>query len=259
MSRKNQLLWLLAGLLSVVVTVLIFLPATWLGAIVEQQTKGRISLGDPQGSFWSGSAFIASAPNGDAPVTPLFPGRFSWKISPRLLVGTVLVEIDNPDALKQKVVVKGGVSQWEVSGSTLMLPSERLEGLGSPLNVIGPSGRLQLTWNSLQIDHPDGNLALIGAIYLDMFDMASRITPVKPLGSFRLSLDWRGENADVGLSTLHGPLLLNGKGYLKNGRLQFSGTATAEAGQEDRLANLLNLLGQRRRDGDKEVTALEFK
>jgi general secretion pathway protein N len=41
--------------------------------------------------------------------------------------------------------------------------------------------------------------------------------------------------------------------------LQFSGTAEAEAGQEQRLANFLNLLGQRRRVGDKDVIALELK
>jgi general secretion pathway protein N len=41
--------------------------------------------------------------------------------------------------------------------------------------------------------------------------------------------------------------------------LQFSGKAEAEAGQEEKLANLLNLLGQRRHEGDREVIALEFK
>ena len=54
-------------------------------------------------------------------------------------------------------------------------------------------------------------------------------------------------------------MLLNGSGMFSNGRLQFSGTAQAEAGQEEKLANLLNLLGQRRKQEDREVIALEFK
>jgi general secretion pathway protein N len=61
------------------------------------------------------------------------------------------------------------------------------------------------------------------------------------------------------LKTVKGPMLLSGMGTLNNGRLQFSGRAQAEEGQEDRLANLLNLLGQRRREGNKDVIALEFK
>jgi general secretion pathway protein N len=54
-------------------------------------------------------------------------------------------------------------------------------------------------------------------------------------------------------------MLLSGSGMFANGRLQFSGTAQAEQGQEQRLANFLNLLGQRRNVGDKVVIALEFK
>jgi len=54
-------------------------------------------------------------------------------------------------------------------------------------------------------------------------------------------------------------MLLSGTGTLTEGKLRFSGKAEAEAGQEDRLANLLNLLGQRRKEGDKDVIALEFK
>jgi general secretion pathway protein N len=54
-------------------------------------------------------------------------------------------------------------------------------------------------------------------------------------------------------------MLLSGSGKLVNGRLQFSGKAEAEQGQEERLAVLLNLLGQRRKEGNKNIIALEFK
>jgi general secretion pathway protein N len=72
-------------------------------------------------------------------------------------------------------------------------------------------------------------------------------------------MDWRGQQAQLALKTVKGPMLLSGKGSLTNGRLRFSGKAEAEAGQEERLANLLNLLGQRRQEGDRNVIALEFK
>jgi general secretion pathway protein N len=54
-------------------------------------------------------------------------------------------------------------------------------------------------------------------------------------------------------------LQLQGSGVLVNGRLQFSGEAWAQEGQEQRLAILLNLLGQRRRQGNRNIIALEFK
>jgi general secretion pathway protein N len=64
-------------------------PAAWLGSIVEQRTGGRLTLGDAQGTLWRGSAFIGGAAGNNSPVTPLLPGRFSWKISPLALVGMV--------------------------------------------------------------------------------------------------------------------------------------------------------------------------
>jgi general secretion pathway protein N len=41
--------------------------------------------------------------------------------------------------------------------------------------------------------------------------------------------------------------------------LQFSGQASAQEGQEERLAVLLSLLGRRRQVDNKNIIALEFK
>ncbi|MES2106790.1 MAG: type II secretion system protein N [Pseudomonadota bacterium] len=256
---KRPLIWIVAAVLSAVLTVAWFLPAAWMSALVEKQTMGRITLGDAQGSFWRGSAFVGGAAAGSGPVTPLFAGRFAWHISPLILLGQVDAEMDNPVALSQTVKLKGSWSQWQVSPATLLLPPERLEGMGAPLNTIGLSGQLSLSWNALQFVRQPGKLDVLGSMQLEMKDMASRLSPVKPLGTYGLGFDWRGQTADIVLKTIKGPMLLSGKGSLVDGRLHFSGKAEPEAGQEDRLANLLNLLGQRRKDGDKDVIALEFK
>jgi general secretion pathway protein N len=100
---------------------------------------------------------------------------------------------------------------------------------------------------------------LEGRLALDMQDMASRLSPVRPLGTYRLYMDWHGQRADVRLETLHGPMLLSGGGQVENGHFRFSGRAEAAPGDEERLANLLNLLGQRRIENGKPFIALEFK
>ena len=104
-----------------------------------------------------------------------------------------------------------------------------------------------------------GKFAVNGVLTLQMKDIASRLSPLKPLGAYQLRIDWRGEQAQLTLKTDKGPMLLKGSGILANGHLQFSGTAEASAGQEEKLANLLSLLGQRRQQGGKNVIALEFK
>jgi general secretion pathway protein N len=259
MLLPRLMLWLIAGIISIAITLLAFCPASWLSHVVEDKSAGRLALGDPQGTIWHGSAFIGGAPSGKGLVTPLLPGRFVWHLSPAVLLGQVDAEISNPDALSQAITIKGDWTQWQVSPATIKLPAERLVGLGAPLNTVQPSGEIRLTWSPLQLLRQGQVIGLNGLMTLDMLDMASRLSPIKPLGAYRLLFDWHGQQAQLTLKTIKGPMLLSGSGTLNNGRLQFSGKADAEAGQETRLANLLNLLGQRRREGGRDVIALEFR
>lgn len=256
---RRVTIWFLAGLASAAITVLAFFPAAWIAAIAEKQTAGRLTLGDAQGTLWRGSAFIGGAASASDAVTPLLPGRFSWRLSPMVLLAGVDAELENAEALSQPVSVTGSWQQWRVSPASVLLPAERLAALGAPLNTVQPSGQMRLSWGQMQLARHDGEIGMTGSINLEMNDIASRMSPIKPLGSYNLALDWSGPRAAVTLTTVKGPMLLSGSGTFANGRLQFSGEAEAETGQEVRLANLLNLLGQRRRVGDRDVIALEFK
>jgi general secretion pathway protein N len=256
---KRALLWLGLTSLAVAVTVLVFLPAAWLGPMVERQTGGRLTLGDAQGTLWRGSAFLGGAAGEGGSVTPLLPGRFSWRLSPLVLFGQVSMELANEKALAQPVRITGSWSQWQVSAGELLLPAEGLAGLGAPLNTLAPSGVIKLSWNLLDIARQGQTVAVQGRTVLSLTDMGSRMSPVKPLGSYEVAMDWRGQQADMALRTVRGALLLSGSGTLANGRLRFSGQASAADGYEDTLGNLLNLLGQRRMVNGKNIIALEFR
>jgi general secretion pathway protein N len=256
---RRLVIWLLAAIVTIALTLIAFFPAAWMAPALEAQTGGRLTLGDAQGTVWRGSAFVGGAPGGADPVTPLLPGRFSWRLSPMVMLGQVDAELENPAALSQPVRVTGSWYQWQVSPAAVSLPAERLAALGAPLNTIQPSGQMRLSWEPLQLTREGQKVELAGSMILRMDDIASRLSPIKPLGAYQLIMDWRGQQAQLALKTLKGPMLLSGAGTLSNGRLQFSGKAEAEAGQEERLANLLNLLGQRRREDGKDVIALEFK
>lgn len=251
-------IWAIAAALCVALTALAFFPASWLTYEVEKESGGRLTLGDAQGTLWRGSAFIGGAPGKGDPVTPLLPGRFSWKLSPLLLLGQVDAELENPSALSQTVKVSGSWSQWQVSSAAVELPADRLGGLGAPLNTIQPSGQMQLSWGPLLLARRGAGLAVTGTTNLELSDIGSRLSNIRPLGAYHVGIQWNGEQAHLELKTTRGPMLLNGEGNLANGQFHFSGTAEAEAGQEQKLANLLNLLGQRQRIGDKDVFALRL-
>jgi general secretion pathway protein N len=256
---KRASLWIGLTVLAVALTVLAFLPAAWLGPLVERQTGGRLTLGDAQGTLWRGSAFVGGAAGEGGAVTPLLPGRFNWRLSPLVLFGQVSMDLANDKALAQPVRISGSWSQWQVSAGELLLPAEGLAGLGAPLNTLAPTGVIRLSWNLLDIARQGQTVAVQGRTVLALTDMGSRMSPIKPLGSYEMAMDWRGQRADLMLRTVRGALLLSGSGTLENGRLRFSGQAQAAQGYEDTLGNLLNLLGQRRMVNGKNIIALEFR
>ena len=262
---RAVVIWIAAAMLIAIILITATLPAAWLRPVVERQTGGRFSLGDATGSLWQGSAFLGVINAGDpstlalVPLTPLLPGRFYWRLSPMLLLGRVDMRIDNPDVLTQSVHLEGNWHQWTLTPSALTLPAERLSALGAPLNTLKPSGRMRLSWETLTLSSTPAGITMDGPMQLDMTEIASALSPVKPLGAYQLQVDWRGARAQLRLKTLSGPLQLQGSGVLAHGRLQFSGEAWAQEGQEQRLAMLLNLLGQRRQQGNRNIIALEFK
>lgn len=251
--------WGAAALLVVLVTVIASLPAGWLVPLVERQTGGQLSLGEPQGSVWQGSAFIGIAGARDEPLVPLLPGRFGWRLSPLALVGIVEASLQNPRALAAPVSIDGSWQRWALGPASISLPAERLVALGAPLNTVQPSGLMQLSWPALTVSRTATGIDIVGRMRLEMTEIASALSPVKPLGAYRMQFDWQGDKAQITLESLSGPLMLEGSGRIVGGRLQFSGQAWAKEGDEQRLAVLLNLLGQRRQVGDRNVIALELK
>jgi len=256
---RRVLLWIGLIAFAVALTILAFLPAAWLGPMVERQTGGRLTLGDAQGTLWRGSAFVGGAPGEGGAVTPLLPGRFSWRLSPLVLLGQVSMDLANDQALAQPVRITGTWSAWQVSAGELLLPAEGLSGLGAPLNTLALTGTIKLSWNLLDIARQGNAVVVNGRTVLSLTDMGSRMSPIKPLGSYEMVMDWRGQNADLVLRTVRGALVLSGTGALENGRLRFSGQASAADGYEDTLGNMLNLLGQRHMVNGKKIIALEFR
>jgi general secretion pathway protein N len=96
-----------------------------------------------------------------------------------------------------------------------------------------------------------------GLVALGLHEMSSRLSPVKPMGSYRLTLTGTLQGTPtpgLALSTLQGPLLLSGQGQWVGQRLRFTGEASAAEGHEAAFDNLLNILG--RRQGARSLLSL---
>jgi len=135
------------------------------------------------------------------------------------------------------------------SGS-LDVPASLLDGLGSPFNTLALRGVVRLDWTDWRIFGQNA----FGRLTVTLSDMAARVSRVKPLGSYRVIYDAQGDTGAMSLTSIRGPLLLDGQGTLRDQRFVFSGAAHADPAYAENLRSLLDLLGHRSPDGTYALT-----
>jgi general secretion pathway protein N len=246
-------LYLLAALVVLAITMLVIAPAQWAASSVRSSTSGRVDLADARGTVWNGSAVLVLAAAADASATRAsLPERLSWQLSPwSLLAGQINLTITHPSALTQPLNIRaplfGGTTT--LGATTVRLPASLLVGIGAPWNTVRPGGILTLSWDRLQIEPT----RLQGNLSAEWQYASSALTPVSPMGHYRLQTNGVWPGTQLELLTISGPLELRGSGTIpEGGRLRFTGRAQALAGTDPgvkaQLTGLISLLG--RRDGD---------
>ena len=240
--------WAAAGALGGLVLALgLFAPARWLAALVFQASGGHAVLAAPRGSFWQGSAQLVLSGGAGSLDAVSLPGLVSWRIRPAWTGLNVLLNADccmrQAWQLHASPAGWGGV-QLALSDSQSQWPAALLSGLGTPWNTVQAQGQLAASTQGFNVRWSQGRLALSGRLQLDALQISSRLSTLRPMGSYRLLLQG-GSPSTLELSTLDGSLLLTGQGQWVGQRLRFNGTASATSGSVDALSNLLNIIGRR--------------
>jgi general secretion pathway protein N len=245
----------LGAILGALGSLMVFAPAAWLAAGIAQASNGQVLLADPRGTVWHGSAQLVLTGGISSTDATALPERVLWALWPGLsgLNGEVLPTCCSTTPAKVLASARWGGARLDVSALKLNLPAQLLTGLGTPWNTLNPQGQLSLVSNALSLDWTQGRAQLDGAATLDMTEVSSRLSTLRPLGDYRLSLTG-GPAPSVQLQTLQGALQLSGSGQWVGSRMRFSGEATAAPEREAALSNLLNIIG--RRQGAKSLISL---
>lgn len=252
-QARTPWVWALAGaLLGGGLATLVNLPARWFSAALQQASQGRVLLGDARGTLWRGSAHMTLTGGAGSTDRATLPGRLTWQLWP----GWTGLQADvQADCCMQQA--------WHVSlrphwgGVTLVLadslsqwPASWLTGLGTPWNTVQLEGQLILATQGLAMRWTDGQWLLSGRVQLDATQIGSRLSTLKPMGSYRITVVG-GATPSLQLATLAGPLQLSGSGQWVGARFRFDGEASAAPQRLEALSNLLNIIGQR--DGARSL------
>jgi general secretion pathway protein N len=247
-KRFPKAFWVIA-LAVVFVICLSQIPASSLASIVNSESSCRVVLHKPIGTIWNGSAAIGfSEPDGmrnscRAPVA--LTERFTWKTQCSLMNGQCLVEM-NFVSLNKPLITTFSLNQIKVAAGEISLPAAILEAFGNPWSTLRPRGQLMAQWSDIQKGSDTA-----GTVRLNVNNLSSPISAVKPLGSYQIKANLGQVGVPFVIDTTAGPLLLNGKGELgaKDGSgMHFLGSAHATPEAQDSLIGLLSLLGKK--DGD---------
>lgn len=246
-------------------------PAAWLASALAGATGQRLLLADARGTVWNGNAVVVLTGGEGSRDASALPDRLHWRLRPEPLklalalratqacclngelrlrvvagLGRLRVELPDgagaPDALNSAMPVSRALGQW---------PASWLMGLGTPWNTLKPTGTLQLRSQGLVLERVQGRWRFNGQLELTLATLASRLSTLEVLGTYRLTLggDAAQGPARLQLSTTEGALQLSGSGQLLGAgaasRLRFTGQASAAPGFEAALGNLLNIIGRR--------------
>jgi general secretion pathway protein N len=238
---RAALPWLLVALLSSGGTMLALLPAAWITPQFAKASGGHVNLVEPAGSLWQGSAALMLAAGTDASAATLLPGRLEWHTAfwP-LFTGRVQMTMVHSEAMSAPVTLDASRTGARVSQGEMAVPAALLSGLGAPFNTLDLHGTVRLAWS----DWRSFGHRAFGQLTVTLTDVSSRVSRVKPLGSYRVVLQAEGDRSTIDLATLKGPLLLSGHGAVSAASTVFNGTASAAPDERDNLAGLLNLLGR---------------
>lgn len=245
--------WGLAGaLVGILLTLLIFAPAPWLTAALQQASQDRVVFQDARGTLWNGSARLTLTGGAGSQDATTLPGRLTWQLRPAWSGLQVDLQADccmqqasrvnlQPRWNGAKLALADSLSQW---------PAPWLSGLGTPWNTIQLEGQLTLATQGFMLTWSAGRLSVAGRAQLDATHISSRLSTLKPMGSYRVTL-LGGATPMLQLETLEGSLQLSGTGQWVGSKLRFDGVASAAPDRLDALSNLLNIIG--RRDGARAI------
>ncbi len=212
------------GLLVYGVALLIQAPASLADKWLAQSTNGELRLTNVHGTLWHGAARLGAM-------------DFGWRMQPGyLLLGQMRVVLNRPQ-IAQPMHIIASTNQVILDHVDIWLPlAPLIDRSDARMKSLGLAGQLHCQTEHLTL--ADG---MTGSASVDWIDAQSALSRVVPLGSYHFAVQGAASQINVQLTTLQGPLFLQGNGnWERSSGFRLSGYAQAKP---KALQGLLAIIG----------------
>ena len=174
--------------------LLIQAPAAWMDVFISKLSQGVLRVANTEGSLWRGQAelrLVPSALQSDPRTADENPQSFTvakpvgWALGMGLR--GVSLQLSGP-ALSGPIgenPLSLSLSGLSVPDGQLSLPAMPLEQAGTLFAMLKPQADLQLRWSGFELSQAS---TAQGLLVVDFNNFGTSLSPIKPLGSYRLKL-----------------------------------------------------------------------
>ena len=206
-QRVRRWAWL-GAVTGLLLALLVFAPARWLGAALGSLSGDKLQLVNARGTVWNGQGdLLLSGGEGSRGQTAL-PQGIRWTLGPTWLDGPALrARLSSPCCTEQPLVisVRPGLASTEIQldAFSSRWPAAMLVGLGTPWNTLRLDGQLLLQSPGFSVAWHSGRAKLNGQVVIEAHDLATRVSTLRPLGSYRVDITTQadGDEARLALTT----------------------------------------------------------
>lgn len=228
---------LILGFIIFLATLLYQAPASLVASWIYQKSDQQIVLTQAEGTLWNGKATLALSAN--TAESPVSVGHLQWQVFPlQLLLGRVYTAISWNEVPPFWLTVE--TARTHIEHINITIPADIISQLIPALHTAQLGGQLNLRSESISVTSD----AIAGEAAIDWQQASSPLSQINPLGSYHAQLSADASGVHIQLSSLIGPLLLDGNGLWSQAQgLSFQGNAKADPAKQKELSELLRILG----------------
>lgn len=249
-NRGHGLTYVAAGLCGYALFLLITLPAYWADWLASRASHNAVRIQQPEGTLWGGRGNLVIQSAGQEQMQT----RIVWELQTlRLFTGKLQVRLrslDNNPALN--ATIRAGYHHLSIHDVEATLPVSVLSAFNPAIDLVAPSGRLQITAQQATLT-PAG---LEGAVQLTWLGAGARMGGLSEAGDYRLAVNGRGATAELRIETLRGDIGVTAQGEWQTqgeGLVRLTGNVTPGS-REQSLRPLLTMLNVQNNNGQYSWT-----